>query len=94
MELTVTTHCVDFLKFCACEQFVTPVPIKKQTSKKIKSLVYSLYYAKAPKYVTSGGAHLCTCTTQFRILKKRCSGGNPSTPIAMSLTLELPQQSF
>ena len=30
IELTTTTHCVDFLRFCACEQFVIPIESKLQ----------------------------------------------------------------
>ena len=40
--------------------------------------------------ITSGGAHLCARATQCRIPKKeRRNGGEPPTPIAMSLITTL-----
>ena len=43
------------------------------------------------KHVTSGGAYLCACATQFRTPKKKKhrNSGEPLTPIAKSLTTTL-----
>ena len=48
------------VRFCACEQFVTPVESKLQKSS-------NRHYTRGftPKHVTSGGAHLWACATQF-----------------------------
>ena len=69
IELTIATHCVDFLRFCACKEFVTGLTIEKQTLKKIKNLHHTR--GITPKHVTSGGVHLCACATQFRTLPSK-----------------------
>ena len=65
IELTITTHCVDFY---ACEQFVIPVESKLQKRSNRHDT-----RGITPKHAVSGEAHLCSCATQFRTPKKETS---------------------
>ena len=64
IELTITTHCVDVLRLCACEQFVISIESKLETRS-------NRHYTRGitSKHVTSGGAHFCVRATQFRTRK-------------------------
>ena len=87
IELTIATHSVDFCGFALVSNNLC-YPSKSKLQK--RSNLYSTR-GITPKHVTSGGAHLCALATQFRIPKKkqRRNGGEPPTPIAMSLTTKL-----
>ena len=83
IELTITTHVLIFA-VCACEQFVIPIESKLQ---KRSNRRYTRSITKAHNGWRSPS--LCLCNTTSNSEKKRRNGGEPPTPIAMSLTTTL-----